>query len=70
MSWVRVPPEQLFFSFYGKRDVQISCVALFDLCRSNNFYVSTQLGVGCHWWFNYPSPLLDVELVCLFIRLG
>ena len=19
-------------------------------------------GVGCHWWFNYPGPLLHVEL--------
>ena len=19
-------------------------------------------GVGCHWWFNYLGPLLDVEL--------
>ena len=19
-------------------------------------------GVGCHWWFNYPGPLLNVEL--------
>ena len=28
MSWVRVPPEQLFFIFYGKRDVQVSCIAL------------------------------------------
>ena len=24
-------------------------------------------GVGCHWWFSYPGPLLHVELefVCL-----
>ena len=22
----------------------------------------TQLGVWCHWWFNYPGPLLEVEL--------
>ena len=29
MSWVRVPPEQLFFIFYGKRDVQVSYIASF-----------------------------------------
>ena len=30
MSWVRIPPEQLFFSFsVKKRVVQVSCVALF-----------------------------------------
>ena len=34
----------------------------FDFCRSNSFHVNTQLGVGRHWWFNYPCPLLDVEL--------
>ena len=20
------------------------------------------IGVRCHWWFNYPGPLLEVEL--------
>ena len=38
----------------------VCCIAL-RRCRSNNSHVSTQLGVGCHWWFNYPGPLLDVE---------
>ena len=23
--------------------------------------VNTQLGVGRHWWFNYPSSFLNVE---------
>ena len=42
----------------------------FDLCRSNSFNVNTQFGVGHHWWFNYPGPLLDVELeFCLLIKL-
>ena len=33
---------------------------------------NTQLGVGYHWWFNYPGLLfLNVELeLPLFIRLG
>ena len=34
----------------------------FDLCRSSSFHVSTQLGVGHHWLFNYLGPLLNVEL--------
>ena len=29
VSWVRVPSEQLFFIFYGKGGVQVSCIALF-----------------------------------------
>ena len=45
----------------------------FDLCRSNSFHVSIQLGVEHHWWFNYLGPLLDVELefACLsgWVRL-
>ena len=32
----------------------------------------TQLGVWCHWWFNYPGQLLEVELesACLSGRQG
>ena len=26
------------------------------------YHVNTQLGIGSHWWFNYPDPLLNVEL--------
>ena len=64
MSWVRVSPEQLFFSL--KREL-LGLVVLpcFDLCTVGltvSMYVDTQLGVGCHWWFNYPGPLIDVEL--------
>ena len=32
MSWVRIPSEQLFSIFHGKRDVQVTCsyiIALF-----------------------------------------
>ena len=25
------------------------------------FNVKAFVGVGCHWWFNYPGPLLDAE---------
>ena len=52
----KVSCEKLFVHF---SDV-LPC---FDLCRSNSFHVNiTQLGVGGHWWFNYPGPPLDVEL--------
>ena len=34
MSWVRIPPEQLFLE---KRVVQVSCLALFLFTRSKSF---------------------------------
>ena len=39
----------------------------FDLCRSNNFHLNTQLGVVQNWWFGYAGPLLDVELECVYL---
>ena len=29
MSWVQIPPEQLFFHFPWKRDVHVSCIVFF-----------------------------------------
>ena len=53
----------LSISFFMEKEMFILVVLpCFDLCRSNSFHVNTQPGVGRHWWFNYPSPLLDVEL--------
>ena len=44
-------------------DAQLMIFMMFvTIC---SFHVSTQLGVGCHWWFNYPGPLFEVELACL-----
>ena len=34
VSWVRIPPEQLFFLFGEKRVVWVSCLALFSIYRS------------------------------------
>ena len=34
----------------------------FFLFIGKSFHVSTQLGVWRLWWFNYPGPLLEVEL--------
>ena len=34
----------------------------FFLFIEKSFHVITQLGVWCLWWFNYPGPLLEVEL--------
>ena len=33
MSWVRIPPEQLFFLFGEKRVVWVSCLPLFSIYR-------------------------------------
>ena len=33
MSWVRIPPEQLFFLFGEKRVVWVSCLSLFSIYR-------------------------------------
>ena len=35
---------------------------LLGLVSKRFFHAYTQLGVGCLWWFNYPGPLLHVEL--------
>ena len=34
----------------------------FFLFIEKSFHVITQLGVWRLWWFNYPRPLLEVEL--------
>ena len=58
--WVRIPPEEPFFYENRKEGSQVSFFAL---------HVSTQYGVWCHWWFNYPGQLLDIEFeFTLFIR--
>ena len=31
------------------------------LCFDLGLTVPMYLGVGHHWWFNYPGPLLDAE---------
>ena len=46
--------EELF------RVVVLPCLFI----RSNNFMQLLNLDLGCHWWFTYPSPLLDDELEC------
>ena len=33
VSWVRIPPEQLFFLFGEKRVVWVSCLPLFSIYR-------------------------------------
>ena len=33
VSWVRIPPEQLFFIFGEKRVVWVSCLSLFSIYR-------------------------------------
>ena len=38
------------------------CTCMYGWHRSKSFHVITQLGVWRLWWFNYPGPLLEVEL--------
>ena len=45
-----------------KQSFRLVVLPCFDLCKSNSFHVNTELGVGRHWWFNYPGPFFDVEL--------
>ena len=49
------PTRVALFSFYVKKK-------LLGLVAKRFFHAYTQLGVGCLWWFNYPGPLLHVEL--------
>ena len=46
MSWVRVPPEQLFSFSMEKELFMLVVLPCFDLCRSKSFHVNAQLGVG------------------------
>ena len=67
MLWVRVPPEQLFFSFSMKKVVQVSCIALFIYVSLRVFMQILNLGLGHQSWFKYPSQVFDVEIesICL-----
>ena len=42
--------------------VQVHVAFPIFLFIEKSFHVITQLGVWCRWWFNYPGPLLEVEL--------
>ena len=54
VSWVRIPPEQLFFLFGEKRVVWVSCLPLFSIyrkefsctmyCSSRYLYLQSQMG--------------------------
>ena len=48
--------------FPCKKMFRFVVLPCFNLFRSDSFHVNTQLEVGHHWWFNYPGPLLNVEL--------
>ena len=41
MSWVGVPPEQLFFHFPWEKLFGLAVLPCFDLCRSKSFHVDT-----------------------------
>ena len=60
MSWVQIPPEQLFFLFCEKRVVQVSCIALFIYVGLRVFmYVcDNPTQVGGEWARPLPAVAL------------
>ena len=49
--------------FFSEKKELCGLVAFpFFLFIEKSFHVITQLGVWRLWWFNYPGPLLEVEL--------
>ena len=55
------PTRAALFSFSEKKELFGLVAFPFFLFIEKSFHVITQLGVWCHWWFNYPGPLLEVE---------
>ena len=43
VSWVRIPPEQLFFLFGEKRVVWVSCLSLFSIYRKEFSCISMNI---------------------------
>ena len=54
-------PSSSFF-FLEKKELFRLVAFPFFLFIENSFHVISQLGVWRLWWFNYPGPLLEVEL--------
>ena len=61
---------QCVLHVHGKRDVQVSCIALLSF-RSGSSHVNTQQGVGCHWRINYlvHSMMLSLSWPVYQVRL-
>ena len=55
-------PTRAAFFFSEKKELFGLVAFPFFLFIEKSFHVITQLGVWCLWWFNYPGPLLEVEL--------
>ena len=66
-------PSSSFFLFGEKRVVWVSCLPLFSIYRKEFScdYSTWSVTSLVHWWFNYPGPLLEVELesACLSGRV-
>ena len=43
-------------------NVQLISTYMYVVSLPNGDCACTELGVGRHWWFKYPGPLLIVEL--------
>ena len=48
VSWVRIPPEQLFFLFGEKRVVWVSCLPLFSIYRKEFSHTHTHTHTRTH----------------------
>ena len=56
MLWVQVPLEQLFFLFYVKIVVQVSCIALFIYVRRfKTFPMLYGVGIFCMYFVHKSS---------------
>ena len=67
MSWVRVPTEQLFFSFSMEKELfKLVVLPCFDLCRSKIFHVCTVL---MYWYFCRPYTLTIHGFRFILIKL-
>ena len=59
--------QRFEYYYYIYMSVVLPCLPC--LVMYNKLHVNIQLGVGCHWWFNYVDLLLSVEfkLACLLL---
>ena len=69
VSWVRIPPEQLFFLFGEKRVVWVSCLPLFSIYRKEFSWSST--GVDRNGWnFNLFFKRKLANISCILICIS
>ena len=58
----RLELQTYVHSFSMDKELFRSVIASFVYVSLRAFMRILNLELGCHWWFNYSGPLLDVEL--------